>query len=70
MSESYVNLLYEYSYFFGDWEAEVLVVEFIVDKFPLLEGDTVLEELLVEVEFEELDALLTVEELVELVFVG
>jgi hypothetical protein len=45
----------------------VLVVGFIVDRFLLLEGDTVLEELPVEIEFEELDALLTVEELVELV---
>ncbi len=45
----------------------MLVVGFIVDRFLLLEGDTVLEELPVEIEFEELDALLTVEELVELV---
>ena len=45
----------------------MLVVGFIVDRFPLLEGDTVLEGLLVEIEFEEFDALLTVEELAELV---
>jgi len=45
----------------------MLVVGFIVDRFPLLEGDTVLEGLLAEIEFEEFDALLTVEELAELV---